>query len=82
MYKYHHGRLSQIFDIFQRNPDIRYHDTRQFQLLHRPKPKTEREKRSFRDQAVRLWNKVYDHLDVNIKIGTFKKNLKHYLLTN
>ena len=80
MYKHHHGGLSQIFDIFQRNSEIRYHNTRQFQLLYQPKPRTEREKRSFRYQAVQLWNRVYDHLDVYIKIGTFKKNLKHYLL--
>ena len=82
MYKYHHGWLSQIFDIFQRNSDIHHHNTRQSQLLHVPKPKTELGKRSFRYQAVQLWNEVYRHIKVDIKIGTFKKHLKIYLINS
>ena len=81
MYKYHHGWLSQIFDMFKRNSEVHNYSTRQIQLLHPPKPKTEFGKRSFRYQAVLIWNLVYHHLNVNIKIGTFKKNLKRYLLS-
>ena len=81
MYKYHHRMLSQIFDLFQKNSDIHDHDTRQSQLLHGPKPNTEFIKRSFRYQAVQLWNEFQCHIMVDIKIGTFKKHLKRYLLT-
>ena len=78
MYKFYHGKLSQIFNIFQRNSEIHDHDTRQ--LLHLPKPKTEYGKRSFRYQAVQIWNELYNHIRVDIKIGTFKKKMKSYLL--
>jgi len=72
------GKLSQIFNIFQRNSEIHDHDTRQ--LLHLPKPRTEYGKRSFRYQAVQIWNELYNHIRVDMKIGTFKKNLKSYFL--
>ena len=82
MYKYHHGWLSQIFDVFQRNSDVHYHDTRQSQFLHLPKPKTEMGKRSFCYQAVLVWNTAHRNLKINVKIGTFKKHFKKYLLEN
>ena len=80
MYKFHHKTLPRIFDIFQRNSEIHQHNTRQSEMLHMPKPKTEHGKRSFRYQGVNIWNDVFENLNVNIKIGTFKKNLKNYLL--
>ena len=58
MYKHHHRMLSQIFDMFQRISDIHDYDTRQSQLLH--KPNTEFIKRSFRFQAVQLWNEFHN----------------------
>ena len=80
MYKFHHKTLPRIFDIFQRNSEIHQHNTRQSEMLHIPKPKTEHGKRSFRYQGVNIWNDVFENLNVNIEIGTFKKNLKNYLL--
>ena len=80
MYKFHHGQLPSIFDIFARNSDVHYHYTRQNELLHLPMPRKEYVKRSFRYQAVLIWNVVYAHVNVNIKIGTFKKHLKRYLV--
>ena len=71
--------LSQIFYFFQKNSDIHDHDTRQSQLLHGPKPNTEFIKRSFRYQAVQLWNEFQCHIMVDIKLGTFKKHLKRYI---
>ena len=51
MYKYHHGWLSQIFELFKKNSDIHEHYTRQSHLLHLSKPNTEQIRRSFPYQA-------------------------------
>ena len=80
MYKHHHGWLPQIFNMFERNSDLHMHMTRQYNLLHVPKFKTEYGKRCFRYQAVKIWNTIYSTLSVDIKIGTFKKNLKSYII--
>ena len=82
MYKYHHGWLPQILNSFERNIDIHLYNTRQANQLHIPLCKTELGKRSFRYQAVKIWNETNSSLAVNIKIGTFKKNLKSFLVRN
>ena len=82
MYKYHHGWLPQILDLFERNSEVHCYNTRQFNQLHVPIYRTELGKRSFHFQAVKIWNDVYSSLSVDIKIGTFKKHLKHYLIQN
>ena len=80
MYKYHHGLLPQILDIFERNQDVHHYNTRQANLLHVPIFKTELGKRSYHYQAVKIWNEIYSTFSVNVKIGTFKKKLKYFLL--
>ena len=80
MYKFHHKKLPRIFNIFQKNSEIHGHNTRQREMLHLPQPSTEYGRRSFRYRGVLIWNDIYEKLDVNIKIGTFKKNLKTHLL--
>ena len=80
MYKHHHNQLPQILNLFLLNSDIHSHNTRSAGMLHVPKFNTEFGKRSFRFQAVKIWNDIYLSVSVNIKIGTFKKNLKSYLI--
>ena len=80
MYKQHHGWLPQIFDKLKRNFEIHDHYTRQSNLLHPPKPQTEYRKRSFNYQSIQIWNSIHKESFVNLKIGTFKKHLKRYLL--
>ena len=82
MYKYHHGLLPKILDIFERNMDIHQYNTRQAIQLHIPICKTELGKRSFHYQAVKIWNEIFLALRVDIKIGTFKKKLKTFLIHN
>ena len=82
IYKYHHGWLPRIFNLFERNADVHNYYTRQSNLLHTPLFTTEFGKRSFRYQAVTIWNTIYLSLSVDIKIGTFKKNLKVFLVKN
>ena len=80
MYKFYHEMLPRIYNIFQKNSDVHDYNTRQSEMLHLPKPNTEYGKRSFRYRGALIWNDILEKLDVNIKIGTFKKNLKKHLL--
>ena len=58
------------------------YSTRQAECLEVPKFTSELGIRSFKFQAVRIWNNVFKFLKVDIKIGTFKKHLNHFLLKN
>ena len=66
--------------MFEKNNDIHTHNIRQAQYLHTPKISSELGKMSFRFQAVKIWNNIYKFLNVDIKIGTFKKHLKTFLI--
>ena len=80
MYKFYHEMLPRIYNIFQKNSDVHDYNTRQSEMLHLPKPNTEYGKPSFRYRGALIWNDILEKLDVNIKIGTVKKNLKKHLL--
>ena len=80
MYKYHHGWLPSVLDMFKKNSDIHHYSTRQANYLQIPKVTTELGKMSFKYQAAKIWNDIYKFLKVEIKIGTFKKYLKTYLI--
>ena len=80
MYKYHHGWLPSVLNLFRRNSDVHTYSTRQANYLHVPKVSSELGKMSFKYQAVKIWNNIHKFLKVDIKIGTFKKHLKSYLI--
>ena len=80
MYKHHHNQLSLILNVFKKNSDIHSYETRSSNMLRGPKIQTELGRRSFRYQAVKIWNDIFLSLSVAIKIGTFKKNLKSFLI--
>ena len=81
MYKVHHSMLpSNISELFILNKAIHNHFTRQSHLIHPPKVSSELGKNSFKYKASLLWNKIMVAINVNNKIGTFKKHMKSYLL--
>ena len=80
MYKYHHGWLPSVLDMFSKNSDVHNYGTRQANYLKIPQFFTDLGQMSFRYQAVKIWNNIYKFLKVDIKIGTFKKHLKSYLI--
>ena len=82
MYKYHHGLLPHISHMFEKNSSIHQYNTRQSNLLHVPCCRTELGKRSFRYKAVTIWNVIFENISVYIEIGTFKRHLKSYILSN
>ena len=80
MYKHHHGWLPSVLNTFRKNSDIHDHNTRQAGYLEIPKFSSDLGKMSFKYQAVKIWNNIHKFLKVDIKIGTFKKHLKTYLI--
>ena len=80
MYKYHHGWLPNVLDMFTKNKDIHAHNTRQGSYLHIPKVSSELGKMSFKFQAVKIWNQIFKFIRTDVKIGTFKKYLKTFLI--
>ena len=80
MYKYHHGWLPNVLNFFKKNKDKYKYLTRQAECLEVPSFTTEIGIRSFRFQAVKIWNSIYKFLNVDNKIGTFKKYLKNLLI--
>ena len=80
MYKYHNYMLPTVFNMFTRNSVVHSYYTRQHNLMHVPYFRTELGKKSFNYQAVIVWNYIFQNMDANIGIGTFKYRLKHLLL--
>ena len=80
MYKYHHGWLSNVMNLFEKTKDIHDHDTRQIILLRIPKFDTDIGEMSFKNQAAHIWNKILTSLNVNSKIGAFKTHLKSFII--
>ena len=80
MYKHYHGWLPSVLNIFRKNRDRHNYCTRQAECLEVPSFTTELGIRSFKFQAVKIWNTIYKFLKVDIKIGTFKKYLKTFLI--
>ena len=80
MYKYYHGWLPNVMNIFRKNKDKYKYCTRQAECLEVPSFTTELGIRSFKFQAVKIWNTVHKFLKVDIKIGTFKNYLKNFLI--
>ena len=82
MYKHHHGQLPEVLNIFTKNSEVHGYDTRQADHLQIPYFSSGIGKMSFKFQAVKIWNKILTFLKVKIKIGTFKKRLKTFLIKN
>ena len=80
MYRYHYGWLAGVFDIFKKNSDKYEYRTCQAEC---PKVLTftiELGIHSFKFRSFRICNNIFKFLKVDIKIGTFKKHLKTFLI--
>ena len=74
LYEYNIGLTSWCFEYIFKNSDKYEYRTRQGDYLEVPTFTTELGIRSFKIQAVRIWNNVFKFLRVDIKIKTFKKH--------
>ena len=83
MYKYRNEMLPVFFnEIFTCNIDIHNYATRQRNKLHVPKCKLAVMQKYVAYQGVILWNNIYNTIDINCSIVTFKRKLRNYLLHN
>lgn len=83
MFKFNHSMLPDIFNLmFTCNKDVHSYNTRQRNKLHVPKVHNDAMQRTLRYKGVYLWNCYYDKVVHNCSIGTYKNNLKTYLLNN
>ena len=82
MYKYVHGMLPPIFHMYEMNTDVHYYNTRQSTSFHIPLCTSNRSQRTIRYTGTKLWNKLNQTIDINLKIGTFKKHVKNYIFCN
>ena len=82
MYKYVHRMLPPIFDMFAYNHDIHTYNTRGSDLLHIPICATNRSQKTVKYTGAECWNSLSSGIETDCKIGTFKKRLRTYIMTN
>ena len=80
MFKYSLGIVPKpITLLFTRNDEIHHHNTRHSSLLH---PMIGRTYKTFRSQAILIWNYISKQIPINVTITCFKKTSLKYLLTH
>ena len=83
MFKYHHSKLPTIFDsFFTRNNEVHSYETRQQYHLHVPIQKLPKRTQRVKCAGVTLYNHFVTRLNFNVKIASFKRQAKTYLLDN
>ena len=83
MFKFQHEELPRVFhDIFKSNSLVHSHHTRQSFELHIPLVNTNYTKMSIRYVGLILWNKMLGLISYHCTIQTYKKNLKHWFISN
>lgn len=83
MFKHHHGLVTNIIEyMITKASDVQERITRQSSIYYVPFTRKEYVRKSFRYRATKLWNKLYDIIEMNCSIITFKHHLKKYLLNN
>ena len=83
MFKYSLGIVPKpITLLFTRNDEVHHHNTRHSSLLHPMIGRTEATYKTFRSQAILIWNYISKQIPVNVTITCFKKTSLKYLLTH
>ena len=68
--------------LFTRNDEVHHHNTRHSSLLHPIFGRTEATYKTFRSQAILIWNYISKLISINVTITCFKKTSLKYLLTH
>ena len=71
-----------INDYFNVNADVHTYNTRHASLFRLPLTRTNLMKRTFRYIGVKLWNRISGSINHKVPIGSFKINLKKYIMYN
>ena len=68
--------------LFTRNDEVHPHNTSHSSLLHPMIGRTEATYKTFRSQAILIWNYISKQIPINVTITCFKKTSLKYLLTH
>ena len=71
-----------FISLFTGNSSIHDHFTRQSMHFHIPIPRLEIIRRSIYYQGPIIWNSLVDGFDIKVRITTFKRHIKSYLIEN
>ena len=83
LFRYQNGKLPDIFDHFYSlNSDIHEYNTRQTHSFHTPLSMSPQKRSSVRSSGVVFNNYFIKHISYNCSYATYKKKLKHHILTN
>ena len=82
MYKFMGNMLPPLFDMFELNMNVYSYNTRNRAMFHIPLCRTNRSQRTIKYMGSKFWNILASNININCKIGTFKKYLKKYIITN
>ena len=81
MYKYNLGLLPDVMGhLFVRNASIHGRHTRNASRFRMPMTKSLLGEKFIKKQGVIIWNELLDNIDVNVKIGQFKTQVKNFQL--
>ena len=79
MYKLYHGNIPTVLrKQFQLNNAIHSHNTRASNSYHVSGLSSS----NFMFYCIRIWNTIYDKININVSFPCFKKISKHYLTNN
>ena len=82
MYKLYHEKLPPLFDMFEKTSQVHSYSTRQYDSFYINYVPTLRSQRTVKITGPKLWNIVIRRINVHCKIGSYKTNLKKYILCN
>src|SRR5260221_3476839 len=81
MYKNHDNMLPNAIIQFQSNAAVHSHFTRNCNKLHVVYCRTKLYQKTLAHQGPKLWNELPLHLKI-LPFGSFKRNLKNYLISS
>ena len=82
MYNYSNSLLPQTFNnLFLENKNFHRYPTRNCNQLRPPRTKTKHAENFISKQGVNIWNNLKNHIETQISLSVFKKNLKAHLLS-
>ena len=81
MYKFNLGQLPDVLgSLFTKNAAIHGRETRFANRYRMPMTKTLLGENFIKKQGVLIWHELLDNIDVNVKIGNFKNQVKIFLV--
>ena len=79
---YHRFSIESIKELFTEVENVHDRDARQSREYHVPFTRNEVVRKSFKYRTAKLWNHLFDILEINCSVACFKHYVKSYLTNN